>query len=168
MTGPGIRPVWRQCATRSGSHDWSGFVAGGFDEGGGVGDPGDDFFGEGVVDGLAEGGADALAGGRSGGADASYAVAHAWFGACLGGTDFGVAVGDRGEHGSDVAGLELVQADVAEVRDEVDSYVAGVAALGVRVDVQCGEPAGEVVGHGGELGQGRVGAQPCPDGLHVG
>jgi hypothetical protein len=65
-------------------------------------------------------------------------------------------------------GRELVERDVAEVGEEVEVDVAGVAAFGVLVDVQVGEPGGQVLGQGGYPGEGAAGLQALPDGVEVG
>jgi hypothetical protein len=168
MTGPGTWPVAFHRCTRSGSHTIGRARSpGGLDQGGGVG-AGEEFLGEGVVDGLAEGGADALAGGRSGRARPAHAGADVGVAAGPGFQNLGVAGADLGEHGLDVAGLELVQPQVAQVRDEMDPDVGLVAAHGVLVDLQAGQPFGQVGGHGRGLREGHVGLDALPDGVQVG
>jgi hypothetical protein len=67
-----------------------------------------------------------------------------------------------------MAGLELVQAQPAQVRDEMHPHVRLVAAYGVLVDLQAGQPVGEVGGHGRGLGQRHVGPDALADGVEVG
>lgn len=63
-----------------------------------------------------------------------------------------------------MAGAEPVDAQVPEVRDQVEADVAFVGAQGAFLDVLAsGEPVGEVYGHGREFGGGDVQVQGPPD-----
>jgi hypothetical protein len=68
----------------------------------------------------------------------------------------------------DVVRPELVEGDVAEVRDEVGGDVVGVATAGVVVDLDVVDPAGQVLGEGGDAAERAVGLQAEPDGVEVG
>jgi hypothetical protein len=76
-------------------------------------------FADGVVEGFAQGGADALQGRPAGLADAFHAGSDVGVVALPGDLDLDVAVDDGVEHGLDVAHAESVERDVPEVRVEV-------------------------------------------------
>ena len=90
----------------------------------------DDAFAEGVVKGFAESGANAGAGRLSGGASAGDAFAYVGIVAVLLFENFFVALFDLADEGVDVVWAELVERDLAEVRDQVDQRWAPVVTSG--------------------------------------
>src|SRR5205823_12992942 len=84
-------------------------------------------------------------------------------------TDLGVAPFQRGEHGLDVAGVQLLDGNVAQVWDEVEAQVVVIAAHGLLGQAAAaGQPGGQVLRGGGRHRGGYAGADVAGRGVAVG
>src|SRR5262249_36606454 len=81
---------------------------------------------------------------------------HLWVVAVLRRPDGGVAGFDGGEHRAYVAGPDLVEGQVSQVRDVVHAHMRFVAAAGVVVHGDGRDPFGQVGGNGRRGGEGDV------------
>lgn len=148
-------------------HDRHRPVGGRLDQGGGVGAD-DEFVGQGVVDGLAEGSADVVAGGRPGRSDAGHRSADVRIRTGLQQRNLGVAAFHGREHRTKMAGPQLVQRNVAEVRNEVDPDNGFVSVDGVDVGRQGLQPPGQVLADRGHVAEWPVAPQSLPDAADIG
>jgi hypothetical protein len=84
------------------------------------------------------------------------------------GDDLVVTFPDLPHQGLHVVRPQLVQDDVAEVRDQMGAHMRAVAAPRAVVHLEVMQPLREVFGDGGNTAERAVGAQALPHGLDVG